>query len=662
MIHNNAALAAEPIELPAGGQPLPDVLAGKLGEAIQSDGLHLKIDPQKAFLIDSQTDATAIKVGRAAGSLYFLHTLDPGKSIQSYQKSAVEAKDRGDKPSDLPTVLTYEVHYSDGEVLDVPVRWDESIHDLMRDSFWDFKYGMFSDLDWATIAWSGATGKMPGQVATLYLMRWPNPRPQVTIKNIQPKMQDANAGTAYLFAAGTAEKLESGSVYHVSQDGDDDAAGSFDKPWRDPIAAMQQLEAGDTLYIRGGRYQPSKRLVKAFKGTSDKPITISGYPGETVILDAVNYTFSKDPTLNLEGRAPFSQRLGFIHVNGSSHLTVRNLHLEHLIGVGFAAIGSDHVSILHNTVYLAPASAIYLTGQDSRANHNTSIRACSLKAFWHHMEHDPARADDPNLSAQAEYLNNRRIRGGFGDECIDVGGTGSVGLEGAYNEICWGEKEAIDVKGGPEKVRIHHNYAHHNQFWVSIYVDGWTKPLRDVELSHNVSCNNFGIGLAVNVEHGPLVENIRIHHNLSFNNGLAGFESGGAGDDNFRKQIDVEFNTFHNNGNQGWKHGQTGAIRISSKNVEDITIRRNVISESRDYNIGLFGPDYASKNVVVSENLIHPDKPRGWLGENKKVFNVSGEDPTITKVYFVDPEAGNFRLTDEALAGRYGAYQKEQSP
>jgi hypothetical protein len=609
------------------------------------------------------TKKLVLEVDQRAGSLHFLHTLEPGDDTQAYQRAAVEAKERGDKPEDLPTIATYRVVYADGQTVDAKVRWDESIHDISRDRFWDRTYGMFGHLAWADIAAFREIAGEPGRVQTLYAMRWPNPRPGETIARIEAVPADGDFGRVILLGAAIGEKLDAGPVIFVSPDGDDDHPGTFGQPKADPIAAMAALQPGETLYIRGGEYRPTQRLKAVLKGTMAKPIRIVGYPGETAILDARDYLFTNDPDFaGVTDRSPFASRNGFLHLDGSTHTTVYNLHLQNLISIGVCVIGVDHVAVEHNTFFRAPASAIYLTGQNSRANHNLAIRPCWRDAVDHHIAFDDARQNDPILQAQKTYLDNRRIRGGFGDEGIDVGGTGSNHLEGAYNEVCWSDKEAMDVKGGPQNIRIHHNHAHHNNFWVALYIDGWTKPLRNVQMHHNVSHDNWGIGLAVNVEHGPIVENIHVHNNLSFNNGLAGMNSGGAGDDNFRRNIVIEHNTFANNGNQGWKHGHTGGVNISSENVAEIYIRRNVFTDSRDYHIAVFGPDYAQKGISIEENLLHPKLESGWLGDKQDMYAIDGQDPMYLKPQYADVEAGNFRLVGPAADLGVGAYHPVDPP
>ncbi len=74
--------------------------------------------------------------------------------------------------------------------------------------------------------------------------------------------------------------------YYVDgNSGSDPNAGSQSQPWRTIERALQSLQAGDTLYVRGGIY-PTIYGGWHFQnsGTGANPITVSNYPGEQVIL------------------------------------------------------------------------------------------------------------------------------------------------------------------------------------------------------------------------------------------------------------------------------------------------------------------------------------------------------------------------------------------
>jgi len=75
--------------------------------------------------------------------------------------------------------------------------------------------------------------------------------------------------------------------------GDDAAEGSLEKPWKTIQHAMEKLQPGDTLYLRGGSY--FENVYCSVQGTPEKPITIRSYPGETAILDGGYREFQENP-------------------------------------------------------------------------------------------------------------------------------------------------------------------------------------------------------------------------------------------------------------------------------------------------------------------------------------------------------------------------------
>ncbi|HUS80224.1 MAG TPA: hypothetical protein VM283_03085, partial [Armatimonadota bacterium] len=80
-----------------------------------------------------------------------------------------------------------------------------------------------------------------------------------------------------------------GAEYYVSATGDDAAAGSADRPWQTlhrALAAEPGLKPGDTVFVRGGEYEPTEALVIGHdcSGRADAPVTIAAMPGEQVTL------------------------------------------------------------------------------------------------------------------------------------------------------------------------------------------------------------------------------------------------------------------------------------------------------------------------------------------------------------------------------------------
>lgn len=94
------------------------------------------------------------------------------------------------------------------------------------------------------------------------------------------------------------------NTYYISPTGSDAAAGTLAAPWATWQKGFTELVAGDTLYIRGGTYQPIGTFiynpfgtdwyacagVNNVDGTEENPIVVINYPGEHPILDCVNNT------------------------------------------------------------------------------------------------------------------------------------------------------------------------------------------------------------------------------------------------------------------------------------------------------------------------------------------------------------------------------------
>jgi parallel beta-helix repeat protein len=72
--------------------------------------------------------------------------------------------------------------------------------------------------------------------------------------------------------------------YYVDSAGDDSASGlATNTAWRSIQTAVDRLQAGDTLWIRGGVYR-GKVTYANTRGRADAPVRVLAYPGEDVVL------------------------------------------------------------------------------------------------------------------------------------------------------------------------------------------------------------------------------------------------------------------------------------------------------------------------------------------------------------------------------------------
>lgn len=112
------------------------------------------------------------------------------------------------------------------------------------------------------------------------------------------------------------EGVTYGKTYYVSTSGSNYNSGTITSPFKTIQKAIDVAVAGDTVYIRGGTY--NQKLVMKNSGVLGKPITISGYPSETAIIDGkgINYW------------------LGLIYLNGKDYLTFNNLKIQNSVTHG----------------------------------------------------------------------------------------------------------------------------------------------------------------------------------------------------------------------------------------------------------------------------------------------------------------------------------------
>lgn len=96
------------------------------------------------------------------------------------------------------------------------------------------------------------------------------------------------------------EDLACAAVYYADPNtGNDSNPGNISAPWKTVETSISRLNAGDTLYLRGGNYWESGINVNA-KGTSGSPIIIKNYPGEKPVIDGGLKEFRNTPNSDWE--------------------------------------------------------------------------------------------------------------------------------------------------------------------------------------------------------------------------------------------------------------------------------------------------------------------------------------------------------------------------
>ncbi len=441
-------------------------------------------------------------------------------------------------------------------------------------------------------------------------------------------------------------------VFFVAPDGDDAHPGTFEQPWATVNHAAQVLQAGQTVYLRGGLYTLATQVVPAHSGQADAWITYRAYPGEQPILDA--------SAIDNDGSGSFSHDAGSFNIERQAYIRVIGLKVQNSHQAGFMVRDAQHIELYNNIAEttFAPGIGVWRThGRDGVTEHIKIISNTVINAnTWDMLPQGYVREGEPP------------------HEAISI--AGAHYFEVAYNHVYECDKEGIDVKETSAHGRVHHNYIH-NLDRQGLYVDSWFGVLEDVEVDHNVVHSCRGAGMAISVEGGREARNIRIHHNLFYDNRGTGILFGRWGGDGPRADIHIYNNTVHHNGygpaNPPTQyHWITGGLYLFSANVNDVDIRNNIFSDNKGFQIGYSdhylqsGADiaaiFAQKRISITDNLIYDNNNvtypirAGWTDNFAAIYAFNGEHAILAMPLFVSLREGNFYLQPDSPGQDCGAF------
>lgn len=430
------------------------------------------------------------------------------------------------------------------------------------------------------------------------------------------------------------------ATHFVAVNGSDNGPGTADQPWATINHAAEQAESGDTVVVRGGRYVLPAQVRPRSSGRSDAWITFIGYPGEEPILDA---QLVQPPSL-----APGALVNGAFQIEGISHVRVANLTLINSHEAGFTIRDSRNIDLINNSTRgtFSSGIAVWDTNHDGKATAHIRIVGNTIM-----------RATTWDLAPPDEKLSHPP------HEALSIGGA--VNFEVAYNHIYDSGKEGIDIKETSKQGKVHHNLVD-NVDRQGIYVDAWFGKINSIEIFSNVIHDCRGAGLVLSVENGRSVQNVYIHNNLVFNNDGSGLLFSRWGVNNPRRNIQISNNVFYHNGYGTPKAGQTyywltGGLYLYSTNVHGISIKDNIFSDNRGFQIGysdLFVGGHRSwqavareKQIRITTNLIDgrniigsPIESGGDPPDRVEIYAVNGDRAIFGNPLFKDPGNQDFTL------------------
>jgi hypothetical protein len=135
------------------------------------------------------------------------------------------------------------------------------------------------------------------------------------------------------------------AVYYVSTTGNDQTGvGTIDKPWRTIGKGLDEMEGGDTLFIRGGSYEEEPIRDRQLKDgiNNDRRTVIASYPGERAIFrpntgsgHGISSSSSRNGplymtfdglTIDMALKTNMDSSLANLKLYTASHITLTNMH------------------------------------------------------------------------------------------------------------------------------------------------------------------------------------------------------------------------------------------------------------------------------------------------------------------------------------------------
>jgi uncharacterized protein YjdB len=206
------------------------------------------------------------------------------------------------------------------------------------------------------------------------------------------------AAFSFIFGNAIAE------TYYVSPTGSNNSyPGTINQPWATWQKAFNTAQAGDTVYLRGGTWYPTVQTNSVRSGTAANPICFFNYPGETPVLDCINFPTSSG---SISGLDIYLHK--YLRFKG---LTIQNVRQttpgQWISGISYVSTGGtvyfeNMVSTGHGGtgIWIAGYDTLYLINCDSHHNCDSFPAPGSLVG---------GRADGYNITSGGTNVDTFKI-------------------------------------------------------------------------------------------------------------------------------------------------------------------------------------------------------------------------------------------------------------
>ena len=389
------------------------------------------------------------------------------------------------------------------------------------------------------------------------------------------------------------------NTYYVAPDGNNIDSGNFQNPWKTIKYGISDLQAGDTLYIRDGKYSEVFKISNKL-GNEGNPIVISGYSEERPVIDGDGLVAGLWSSL--------------ISFESNEYIIFQNIEVTNSRGTGIRILSSDHITLRNIWVHYTGYDGIegkysdYLTVEDSRL-WNTNIVNDEDGPWYEYFMWGGAitSCGDDNASGPAAHdivIRGNEIFQNYGEGINMWGHNDGVIIEDNTFWDCWAP--AIHFPNS-ENILIQRNLLYHTND---------AEFLREGEPSTGIAFIN-----EVPPTKPGNIKDITVINNLvmGFNNSIVFWEDEIGGT---IQNVLIAHNTFVD------AHANTGeseSIFILNTAIENIRIENNIILQ--EDNSASLGYSTATSGISYSHNLWYPGNPPDNMQSDNDIL----QNPLISR-------------------------------
>ena len=353
--------------------------------------------------------------------------------------------------------------------------------------------------------------------------------------------------------------------YYVATTGSNSNAGTEAKPWKTIQYAVDQVNAGATIYVQSGIY--AEKVV--FDGSADAGsvgnlVTLTNAPGASPIISGASLTSSG--------------REGLITVKGSSYIKISGFEIKSFYSTGSATPCGFYMEATCTNVEFSN-NKVFDIENTSTCTDPCGVGAHGIGIFGttsagiKNVIFDNNEVYNCILQASEAFVINGNVDG-FTQTNNYVHDNNNIGFDYiGYEGECSGCGENDRARNGLVKNnRSFNNRSDLANPWYAgdasaggFYVDGG----KDITFDGNISTgNNMGFELA-SEHNNKSTENIVVRNNVIYLNTEVGISIGGSVSNASASNIAVINNTFYKN--HGW-----GSEILFQKNVKNSFIQNNI--------------------------------------------------------------------------------------